>query len=102
MVAAIQYQFKGTETGPVYIHPMGGHRCLDVIFKGESLEIGPACTVDEETGAVQVLLAIARTDELLVLFVTKPWFDTGEVEPPPSGGGTDFVIGDGDFSGDFY
>jgi len=99
MVAAIQYQFKGTEVdGQVYIHPMGGHRCLDVIFKGYSLEIGPACTVDEETGLVQILLAYAREDELLVLFVTKPWFIPGAEGP-----GHDFVIGDGDFSGDeFY
>jgi len=74
MIAAIQYQYKGTETGPVYIHPMGGHRCLDVIFKGLSLEIGADCNVNETTGAVEVLLPTTRTDELLVLFVTKPWF----------------------------
>jgi len=97
MIAAIQYQFKGAEVdGQVYIHPMGGHRCLDVIFKGYSLEIGADCLVDETTGAVQILLATARTDELLVLFTTLPrFFDINDQ-------GHDFVVGDENFSTDFY
>jgi len=97
MVAAIQYQFTGSEGGAAYIHPMGGHRCLDVIFKGESLEIGPACSVNEETGLVQILLPVARTDEMTVLFVTKPWFIPGGGSGGGSGDGTDFILGPGDF-----
>jgi len=65
--------------GPlVYIHPMGGHRCLDVIFNGVSLEIGVECEVNENTGGVQLFQDTDRGDELLVLFITKPWFLPGE------------------------
>jgi len=68
----------------VYVHAMGGHRCLDVIFKGVSLQIGVECLVNESNGAVQVLQPAERGDDLLVLFTTIPWFNSGTGGPPGS------------------